>query len=112
MAQNTSDITALNAIDIPSQANIHLFAKRMKDGTVVTIECWGDSTYYGHASGVEPLGTQTAIHAQVAFQTALRSYFNNPNITIINKGTNGHTTNSVFSIWESKIVSSTPISSI
>jgi lysophospholipase L1-like esterase len=93
-------------IDIPAQNNLHYFSKRMKDGLAVTIECRGDSTYYGHASGVEPLGTQTAEPPPATFQKILRSYFNNNNIVVTNNGVNGHKTSDVISSWDSWMSSS------
>ncbi|WP_419955944.1 GDSL-type esterase/lipase family protein [Neobacillus niacini] len=103
----SSSLAQITTIDLPSQNNLQNYAKKMKDGEAVVIECRGDSTYFGHASGVDPLGTQTAIPAPVALQTVLRSYFNNNNITVINRGVNGHKTSDVLSSWDGWMSSTT-----
>lgn len=69
--------------------------KNMMVGEKVVIDCYGDSTYWGHASGVDPIGSQVSEPPTVILQKILRSYFNNNNIIVNNYGAKGNSTQEI-----------------
>jgi lysophospholipase L1-like esterase len=72
---------------------------RMKNGDTVIIVCIGDSVTYGD------LGTGRATTPYpLRLQATLRSYYNNNNITVINKGVNGRKSGVGLSNFQTDVV--------
>jgi lysophospholipase L1-like esterase len=76
---------------------------KMRNGEVVVIVCYGDSIFYGD------LGNGTAIISCPArLQTVLRSYYNNNNITVINKGVNGRQSDEALASFDADVLTLNP----
>ena len=81
-------------INVPNEYIAYL-VRKMREGQRVVIDCYGDSTYWGHASGIEPIGTQVSTPPPLMLQNILRSYFNNNNIIVNNLGAKGNSSKDV-----------------
>ena len=76
-----------------TQPSFNRYAEDMAAGGSVLIECWGDSTY----------AHDTAIST---FRTAIRSYFKNDLIQVVNKGLSGDGTGNRLKTWAADMAAS------
>jgi hypothetical protein len=79
------------------------WARKMKDGFTVIIDVWGDSTEYG---AIDSASGRADRPAPSIMQDILRTYFNNQNITVNNKGHNGYATWNVIDTWDTEMANS------
>lgn len=81
--------------DIP----IALYGNKMAEGTSVSIYVFGDSTHFGYLQG----NTQASPTPVATFQAALRSYYNNTAVSVINKSVSGMGVNYGLSIIDAEL---------
>lgn len=81
---------------------VAFFGNRMAEGTTVTIDCRGDSTYYGYLAG----GTRASPTPIETLQAALRSYYNNTAAVTVNSGVSGYGTTDVMAGWAAAMAAS------
>jgi lysophospholipase L1-like esterase len=82
--------------EISNRQLLEKYIGLMKAGKKVTIACYGDSTYWGHASGVKPIGSRVKETPVMILQKILRKHYNNNKIKCVNYGEKGYNSNYVF----------------
>ena len=85
------------------QITIAKLMQDISDGTAVSIDCRGDSTYYGYVPG----GSRLTTPAPAMLQIMLRKYYNNTAATVNNLGITGNQTTNALRTWATDIANST-----